>query len=169
MLQAGVAVRHLVRMAWAGQRQHHAHCTPCGRSHQQVLAATQCITSTRRHSTPHIAAAAVTQPAALMSSAAVCAARPFGSAAWCCSPAAPQLKHCCSSGAARPHSTVAFAAAASGPASSGGRNKIVFLGTPEVAAGVLEQLLNAADSPNADFEVPSGISPAVLSHNGMLR
>lgn len=139
-------------MAWAGQRQHHAHHTTCGSSHQQVLAPVQCLASTGRHSTQQLAAAS-RHPATLISSATMCAAHPFSSAAWCCSPAAPQLRHCCFSGAARLHSTVAFAAAASGPASGGGRNKIVFLGTPEVAAGVLEQLLNAADSPDADFEV----------------
>ena len=37
--------------------------------------------------------------------------------------------------------------------SSGERHRVVFLGTPDVAANSLEQLLNAADAPDATFEV----------------
>lgn len=157
MLQAGASAKHLIRMAWASQRQHHAHHG----SHQQVLPSVQCLIPTRRHGTQQLAGAS-RQPATLVSSAAMCAAHPSVSAAWCCSPAAPQLRHSCCGGELTKHSIAAFAAAASASPPSSGRNKVVFLGTPDVAAGVLEQLLNVADSPDADFEVPSVSSLAVL-------
>jgi hypothetical protein len=152
MLQAGASARYLVRMAWAGQRQHHACYIPCASSQLQVFAASQCVTSASRHAQQM--AAASRQPATLISSAAMCEANPFRSAARCCSPVSSPLRHSCFSAAAGTHGTVACAAAPSSSTTSSGRNKIVFLGTPEVAAGVLEQLLNAADSPDADFEVP---------------
>ncbi len=52
-------------------------------------------------------------------------------------------------------SPCALAAAGTGEAAAaagGGRRKLVFLGTPEVAAGVLQQLLEAAAAPESDFE-----------------
>lgn len=52
-------------------------------------------------------------------------------------------------------SPCALAAAGTGEATAaagGGRRKLVFLGTPEVAAGVLQQLLEAAAAPESDFE-----------------
>eukprot|EP00242_Pyramimonas_sp_CCMP2087_P014775 CAMPEP_0198206426 /NCGR_PEP_ID=MMETSP1445-20131203/9972_1 /TAXON_ID=36898 /ORGANISM="Pyramimonas sp., Strain CCMP2087" /LENGTH=419 /DNA_ID=CAMNT_0043879117 /DNA_START=44 /DNA_END=1303 /DNA_ORIENTATION=+ len=41
---------------------------------------------------------------------------------------------------------------------SGGKAKVVFLGTPEVAAGVLERLLNAAEAEDACFEISAVVS-----------
>ena len=38
------------------------------------------------------------------------------------------------------------------------KHRLVFLGTPEVAAGVLEAILDAADAPDASFEVAAVVS-----------
>ena len=43
-------------------------------------------------------------------------------------------------------------------AGSGDKKKLVFLGTPEVAASALEAILDAAEAPDAAFEVHAVVS-----------
>lgn len=124
---------------------------------QQSLAAARYRTHIGSHSTVQDAAAS-SQRTALHSAAAAASARlqPHAmlSAARCCSPFTRQSSRRITSLKAATAATAAAAAAAS--ASGGSRNKIVFLGTPDVAAGVLQQLLAAAEAPGADFEVRIG-------------